>query len=294
MSPIITTDFIPFPPLYSGKVRETYAINDQQLLMVTTDRLSAFDCIFPNGIPDKGRLLNSISNFWFQQFNAILPHHLISTEIADLPASMQPYAEQLNGRFMLVKKAQRIDFECVVRGYLYGSGWKEYQNTSSVCGIKLPSGMQQADQFSNPLFTPATKAATGHDENVPFATMATAIGEDLAERIRTTSIQLYQTAATYAAQRNLILVDTKFEFGLIDGQLTLIDEVCTPDSSRYWRKDSWQPGQIQRACYDKQFVRDYLETLDWDKTPPAPILPDSIVQGLQQRYQEVYDMLLQP
>ena len=275
--------------LKSGKVREIFDLNDR-LLFVATDRISAFDCIMPNGIPRKGEVLTQISYFWFAQTEAFQPNHLLSHGDDPLPASLQPYAAQLARRSMIVKKATPLAIECVVRGYLAGSGWKEYREHETVCGIKLPPGLKESSELPAPIFTPATKAESGHDENISFAQAAEIVGAEVAEQARAASVKLYRFARDYARRRGIIIADTKFEFGLLDGKLMLIDEVLTPDSSRFWPADQYQPGKAQPS-FDKQFVRDYLETLDWDKTPPAPALPPDVVARTQAKYLDAYERL---
>ncbi len=275
--------------LKSGKVREIFDLGDQ-LLFVASDRISAFDCIMPNGIPRKGEVLTQISYFWFAQTEAFQPNHLISRADDPLPPKLQPFAAQLARRSMIVKKAVPLAIECVVRGYLAGSGWKEYRERQSVCGIKLPPGLQDSSELPEALFTPATKAESGHDENIPFEEAARIVGGDIAEKAKAASMKLYNFARDYARPRGIIIADTKFEFGLLDGKLILIDEVLTPDSSRFWPADQYKPGKSQPS-FDKQFVRDYLETLDWNKTPPAPKLPPEIVSKTQAKYFEAYERL---
>jgi phosphoribosylaminoimidazole-succinocarboxamide synthase len=287
--PLLQLDLPGVRKLKSGKVREVFDLNDR-LLFVATDRISAFDCIMPNGIPRKGEVLTQISYFWFAQTEAFQPNHLLSRADDPLPASLQPYAAQLSRRSMFVKKAKPLAIECVVRGYLAGSGWKEYREHQTVCGIKLPPGLVESSELPAPIFTPATKAETGHDENISFAQAAQIVGEEIAEQARSASVKLYRFARDYARRRGIIIADTKFEFGLLDGKLILIDEVLTPDSSRFWPADQFQPGKAQPS-FDKQFVRDYLETLDWDKTPPAPALPAEVVARTQAKYLEAYERL---
>ncbi len=287
--PLLQLDLPGVRKLKSGKVREVFDLNDR-LLFVATDRISAFDCIMPNGIPRKGEVLTQISYFWFAQMEAFQPNHLLSRGDDPLPATLQPYAAQLARRSMIVKKAQPLAIECVVRGYLAGSGWKEYREHQTVCGIKLPPGLVESSELSAPIFTPATKAESGHDENIPFAQAAQIVGADVAEQVRAASLKLYRFASEYARRRGIIIADTKFEFGLLDGKLMLIDEVLTPDSSRFWPADQYQPGKAQPS-FDKQFVRDYLETLDWDKTPPAPALPPEVVARTQAKYLDAYERL---
>jgi phosphoribosylaminoimidazole-succinocarboxamide synthase len=275
--------------LKSGKVREVFDLGDR-LLFVASDRISAFDCIMPNGIPRKGEVLTQISYFWFAQTAVFQSNHLLSTADDPLPAALQPYAAQLARRCMIVKKAQPLAIECVVRGYLAGSGWKEYRERQTVCGIRLPAGLQECSELPEPIFTPATKAETGHDENISFDEAVKIVGGDVAERVRAASLKLYKHARAYARERGIIIADTKFEFGIYNGELLLIDEVLTPDSSRFWPADQYQPGRNQPS-FDKQFVRDYLETLDWNKTPPAPALPPEVVAKTQAKYFEAYARL---
>jgi phosphoribosylaminoimidazole-succinocarboxamide synthase len=287
--PLLQLDLPGVRKLKSGKVREVFDLNDR-LLFVATDRISAFDCIMPNGIPRKGEVLTQISYFWFAQTAAFQPNHLLSRGDEPLPASLQPYAAQLARRSMFVKKAKPLAIECVVRGYLAGSGWKEYREHQTVCGINLPSGLVESSELPAPIFTPATKAESGHDENIPFAMAAEIVGAEVAELVRSASLKLYRFARDYARRRGIIIADTKFEFGVLDGQLILIDEVLTPDSSRFWPADQYQPGKAQPS-FDKQFVRDYLETLDWNKTAPAPPLPPEVVARTQAKYLEAYERL---
>ena len=287
--PLLQLDLPGVRKLKSGKVREVFDLNDR-LLFVATDRISAFDCIMPNGIPRKGEVLTQISYFWFAQTKAFQPNHLLSRGEEPLPTSLQPYAAQLARRTMIVKKAKPLAIECVVSGYLAGSGWKEYREHQPVCGIKLPPGLVESSELPVPIFTPATKAESGHDENIPFAQAAQIVGAEVAEQVRVASVKLYRFARDYARRRGIIIADTKFEFGLLDGKLILIDEVLTPDSSRFWPADQYQPGKAQPS-FDKQFVRDYLETLDWNKTPPAPALPPEVVARTQAKYLEAYERL---
>jgi phosphoribosylaminoimidazole-succinocarboxamide synthase len=280
---VLQTD-LPLPRFGSGKVRDTYDLVDR-LLMVTTDRISAFDCVFPSGIPHKGRILTQLSAFWFAQTTDLVPNHLLSIDRADLPDTLAHCHQQLAGRFMIVRKAQRIDFECVARGYLAGSSWLDYRTSGAVCGIRLPAGLRQFDRLSDPIFTPAAKAATGHDQNVSLDVMRRALGEELTTALVTATLAIYARAARYALERGIIIADTKLEFGLIDGQLILIDEVLTPDSSRFWSAADYVPG-TPPASFDKQFLRDYVEATGWNKQPPAPVLPDEIVAGTAQRYAE--------
>jgi phosphoribosylaminoimidazole-succinocarboxamide synthase len=281
---------LPFPAR-RGKVRDVYDLGDK-LLIVATDRISAFDCVMPNGIPEKGKILTALSLFWFEKLRHFdIPIHVISSNVDEYPRSLQPYADQLAGRSMLVQKATVIPIECVARGYLAGSGWKEYQKTQTVCGISLPAGLRQCDKLPEPIFTPATKEESGHDINIGFEETTSRIGPQLAERLRELTLQIYRWAAEFAAERGVIIADTKFEFGTAaDGTLLLIDEVLTPDSSRFWPKDQYEPGHDQPS-FDKQFVRNWLEAQPWDKTPPAPHLADDVVAGTRQRYIEAYELL---
>jgi phosphoribosylaminoimidazole-succinocarboxamide synthase len=285
---VTSTDIDAFPLARRGKVRDVYALDDR-LLIVATDRISAFDVVLPNGIPHKGSVLTQISRFWFDRID-ICPNHLISTDVADFPAPLRAYAEELAGRSMLVRRADRVDVECVVRGYLIGSGWKDYQATGAVCGIRLPAGMELAGRLDEPIFTPASKADDGHDENISFAQMSEMVGAATAERLRRLSLDIYETAREYAEQRGIIIADTKFEFGFIDGELALIDELLTPDSSRFWPADRYRSG-VSPPSYDKQFVRDYLSSIDWDKNPPGPELPDEVVSATSAKYLEAYEQL---
>lgn len=278
-----------FKKLRSGKVREIFDLGDR-LLFVATDRISAFDCIMPNGIPRKGEVLTQISYFWFDQTKSFQSNHLISQRSDPLPASLKSFSAELTGRSMIVKKAKPLAIECVVRGYLAGSGWKEYRSSQTVCGIKLPPGLKESSELPEPIFTPATKAETGHDENISFAQAAEIVGRDIAERVRSASLKIYNTARDYARKRGIIIADTKFEFGQLGDEIILIDEVLTPDSSRFWPADQYEPGKGQPS-FDKQFVRDYLETLDWNKTPPAPALPGEVVARTQAKYVEAYQLL---
>ncbi len=287
--PLLNVDLPGIPKLKSGKVRDIFDLGDR-LLFVATDRISAFDVIMPNGIPRKGEVLTQISYFWFDQTERFQPNHLLSHPGDPLPDKLAPYADKLARRSMLVQKAKPLAIECVVRGYLAGSGWKEYRERQTVCGIKLPPGLKESSELPAPIFTPATKAETGHDENISFERAAGMVGAELAEGARASSLKLYQFARDYARQRGIIIADTKFEFGQLDGRLILIDEVLTPDSSRFWPADQYQPGKNQPS-FDKQFVRDYLETLDWNKTPPGPLLPAEVVAKTQAKYLEAYQRL---
>lgn len=276
--------------IYEGKVRVIFSLGDELLLFVATDRISAFDVVFNEGVPEKGRILTQISNFWFNQLD--VAHHLVTTEINNFPEECWQYRNQLVGRSVLVRKARRIDFECVVRGYIIGSGWKDYQKTGSVCGITLPKGLKLAEKLPEPIFTPATKAPDGeHDLNIDFATMSSAIGHDLATRLRDLSLHIYTTVRDELILKGIILADTKFEFGFDrDENLLLIDECCTPDSSRFWDASTYRPGTIPQS-FDKQIFRDYLETLEWDKMPPPPSIPHDIIEKTGQRYGEMYQLI---
>lgn len=289
MSPLLETHLPGLELIRRGKVRDVYAVDDQTLLIVATDRISAFDVILGSGIPDKGRVLTQISLFWFD-FLSEVPNHLITADAAQYPAPLQPYYDQLAGRSMLVRRAQMVDIECVARGYLSGSGWKEYKAQGTICGIPLPPGMRESDRLPAPIFTPATKAQSGHDENISFEAAAAEIGVPLATELRNLTLQIYDQAAAYAETRGIILADTKFEFGFVDHQLVLGDEVLTPDSSRFWPRVSYQPGGPQPS-YDKQFVRDYLESIPWDKQPPGPVLPAEVVEQTASKYKEAYRVL---
>jgi phosphoribosylaminoimidazole-succinocarboxamide synthase len=274
---------------HSGKVREMFEI-DGNLLMVATDRISAFDVVLPNTIPMKGAILTQISAFWFKELKGIVGNQLISTDPNQFPAQLAPYREQLAGRSTLVRKCSPLPIECVVRGYLAGSGWKEYRETGSVCGIRLPSGLRESDQLPEPIFTPATKAQVGHDENISFERTVDIVGASLAEQLRDYSLKIYERAREYAAGRGIIICDTKFEFGLYDSEVLLIDEVLTPDSSRFWPADRYEAGKPQPS-FDKQYIRDYLETLDWNKQPPGPELPEYVVQATSECYVEAFERL---
>jgi phosphoribosylaminoimidazole-succinocarboxamide synthase len=281
LSVLLSTD-LPFPIFRRGKVRDVYDLG-KQLLIVATDRISAFDCVLPEGIPDKGHILTAVAAYWFQATEDLVPNHFRGR--LSWPPALEPHRAALAGRAVIVEKTRPLPVECVVRGYLAGSGWKEYQASGAVCGIPLPAGLRLADRLPEPIFTPATKAEEGHDENISFEQMAEVVGADLAARLRDLSQALYRRGAELAATRGILLADTKFEFGVSDdGELILIDEALTPDSSRYWLADSWAPGKNPPSL-DKQFLRDYLETLDgWDKQPPAPHLPPEIIEGIRARY----------
>ena len=274
----------------SGKVREMFAVGADRLLMVATDRISAFDVILPNAVAHKGKILNQISAFWFRKTRDIVPNHLVSTDVDSFPQPLPQYARELRGRSSLVKRCEPLPIECVVRGHLAGSGWKDYQQTGQVCGIQLPKNLRESDQLPRAIFTPATKAQEGHDLNISFDEAAEMVGRDVAEQVRRFSLELYKWGSAYARERGIIICDTKFEFGRIGSQIILIDEALTPDSSRFWPAAKYSPGTSQPS-FDKQFVRDYLETLDWDKQAPAPELPAEIIEATSERYREAFRML---
>jgi phosphoribosylaminoimidazole-succinocarboxamide synthase len=282
------TNFAGISPLARGKVRDIYDLGDR-LLIVATDRLSAFDVIMPTPIPDKGRVLTQLSLFWFNYLYDLIPNHVLSA--TEFPAPFHQYADALAGRSMVVRKTQPLPIECVARGYLSGSGWKEYQSTGKVCGVQLPAGLQESDKLPEPIFTPATKAVSGHDENIPFERAAEIIGHSLAEKVRSITLEIYRRAAAYAEPRGILLADTKFEFGLLGGELIWIDEALTPDSSRFWPAAQYKPGGPQPS-FDKQYVRDYLERIRWPKTPPGPELPPEVVAGTREKYREAYRILV--
>jgi phosphoribosylaminoimidazole-succinocarboxamide synthase len=277
------------PKIKSGKVREIFDLGDA-FLLVASDRISAFDVILPNGIPRKGEVLTQISHFWFKRFTSLVPNHLLAAADDPLPANLQSFADLLDRRCMIVRKAKPLAIECIVRGYLSGSGWKEYKHSQTVCGISLPAGLTESAELPEPIFTPSTKAEEGHDENISFERATEIVGDDLALQARELSLKIYTAGRDYARERGIIIADTKFEFGLHDGQLILIDEVLTPDSSRFWPADQYEPGRGQPS-FDKQFVRDYLEKLDWDKQPPGPVLPDDVVSKSSNKYLEAYERL---
>jgi len=284
---VITATSLPGIDLVTrGKVRDVYSIGND-LLIVATDRISAFDCILPQGIPGKGRVLTQMSLFWFDFLRDLVPNHLITAEVNDYPAPLINYRDQLEGRSMLVKRCRMEPIECVARGYVSGSGWKDYRTTGAICGIKLPAGLRESDRLPEPIFTPASKAETGHDENISFEATVKTVGEETAILLRDLTLCIYTAAATHAESRGIILADTKFEFGWHGDQLLLGDEVLTPDSSRYWPRDEYHPGGPQKS-FDKQFVRDYLETLDWNKRPPAPPLPADVIEKTSEKYHEAY------
>lgn len=274
-----------------GKVRDVYAVDDHSLLIVATDRISAFDCVLPTPIQRKGEVLTALSEFWFQQLRNVVPNHLITTDTSQMPESVRQHAADLQGRSMLAKRAEVFPVECVVRGYLVGSGWKDYLRTGEVCGHKLPEGLQESAELPEPIFTPSTKAEHGHDMNISEADVREMLGEETTTSLRNTSLSLYNKARDYARNRGIIIADTKFEFGLDEnGEIILVDEVLTPDSSRFWPLEAYAPGRSQPS-FDKQFVRDYLETLNWDKKPPAPAIPSHIADATTGRYLEAYKLI---
>jgi phosphoribosylaminoimidazole-succinocarboxamide synthase len=281
------TQFAGLTPAARGKVRDIYDLGDK-LLIVATDRLSAFDVILPTPIPDKGRVLTQLSLFWFDLMKEVIPNHVLSA--TDFPAPFDKFKDDLAGRSMIVRKTQPLPIECIVRGYVSGSGWKDYRATGKICGIRLPAGLRESDRLPEPIFTPATKAATGHDENIPFEQAASLIGKGLAEKVRAVSLEIYRRAAAYAEPRGVILADTKFEFGLLNNEVIWIDEALTPDSSRFWPAAQYNPGGPQPS-FDKQFVRDYLERIQWPKTPPGPELPPEVVAATRAKYREAYRIL---
>ena len=285
---LLTLDLPGIRKIASGKVREIFDLGED-LLLVATDRISAFDCILPNPIPKKGAVLTSISAFWFAKFSFV-ENHVIATETRDFPEILKPFSDQLARRAMVVRKAKPLPVECVVRGYLAGSGWKEYQSAQSICGISLPKGLEQAERLPETVFTPSTKAESGHDRNISWDECVRIVGEGVATQIRDLSIRIYEEGRLYAAERGIIVADTKFEFGLLDGRIILIDECLTPDSSRFWPADHYALG-VSPPSFDKQFVRDYLETLHWDKTPPAPRLPEEVILKTSEKYLEAYAQL---
>ena len=287
---LLQTDFPELELYASGKVRDVYRLDNERLLFVATDRISAFDYVLATGIPHKGRVLTQISLFWFDFLKDIVPNHVITADVKLYPASLQPYASQIYGRSMVVMRGEMFPVECVVRGYLSGSGWKEYKASGRVCGIELPAGLKESDRLPQPLFTPATKATTGHDINISFEDMCKIVDPELSRQLRDVSLKIYQKAADYALQRGIIIADTKFEFGLTANGITLADEVLTPDSSRFWPADKYQPGQAQES-YDKQYVRDYLEEIRWNKQPPAPALPPEVARHTSEKYLQAYRQL---
>ena len=289
-SAIVQTDCPNLDLLHRGKVRDIYALDDR-LLIIATDRISAFDVVLPDGITNKGKVLTALSTFWFDYTKDLVPNHLISTDVEDFPAVAREYDDVFAGRTMYVLRTERVDIECVVRGYISGSAWKEYREHGTVCGEAMPSGLRESDKLPAPIFTPATKADSGHDENISVAAMAEIAGQELTDHLSGTSIAIYEAAAAYAAERGIIIADTKFEFGERDGEVILIDEALTADSSRFWPADEYEPGRPQRS-FDKQYVRDYLETLDWGKDYPGPSLPTDVIAGTSGRYQEAYEQLV--
>ena len=290
-SVVSVTEFKTLPLKGRGKVRDIYDLGDR-LLIVATDRISAFDVVMPNPVPDKGRVLTQLSKFWFDLTKEVVPNHLISTEVRDFPDACRPYEEILKDRSMLVVKTDVLPIECVVRGYLSGSGWEEYKKTGKVCGVPLPKGLLESSKLEEPIFTPATKAEIGlHDENIAFEKVEKIVGKDLAKRLRSLSLAVYKKARDFAEGRGIVIADTKMEFGIKDEKLLLIDELLTPDSSRFWPKDDYRPGGSQKS-FDKQFLRDYLLSIQWDKSPPAPQLPEEIVQKTREKYLEAYERLV--
>lgn len=290
MTPVLRETHLPGIKLHSrGKVRDVYEVAGDRLLVVATDRLSAFDVVMAEGIPDKGCVLTQLSVFWFDFFRDV-PSHFLTADVGEYPAELRRYADQLDGRSMLVKKAKPFPIECVARGYLAGSGWKDYSASGAVCGVQLPAGLLDSSRLEQPIFTPATKAVTGHDENINWQTTVETIGQEAAEKLRDCTLDLYMRAREYAAQRGILIADTKFEWGLWNGQVILIDEVLTPDSSRFWPKDGYTPGKSQPS-FDKQFVRDYLESLKWNKQPPPPPLPPDIVKKTGEKYRDAYRLI---
>jgi len=287
---LVTTDLPGVTLFRRGKVRDTYRLSNDLLLFVTTDRVSAFDVVMPNGVPDKGRVLTGLSVFWFNRMRDLVPNHLVSSDVADLPPTLAAQRDLLKGRIMIGRAAERIDIECVARGYLAGSGWAEYRTTGAVAGYDLPAGLTESARLPRPLFTPAMKSDSGHDENITPARMAALIGADLTRELERRTLTLYAEASAYAAARGIILADTKFEFGWIDGALTLIDEALTPDSSRFWDMETYEPGRPQ-ASMDKQPLRDWLEASGWDKQPPAPTLPPDVIDATRARYVRAYERL---
>lgn len=288
-SVVLQTNFPELKLLNRGKVRDIYDLGEH-LLIVATDRISAFDCVLPNGIPDKGKVLTQLSVFWFDFLEPITKTHFVTDRIDEMPETVRKYEDILAGRSMLVRRANVFPLECVVRGYLAGSGWREYQKTQSICGVQLPPGLKEADKLPEPVFTPARKATEGHDENISFERACEIVGEGTGKTLRDKSLQVYKTAAEHAAKCGLILCDTKFEWGTCDGEILLVDEVLTPDSSRFWSVDRYAPGGPQQS-FDKQFVRDYLDSLDWDKTPPAPELPEDVIRKTAEKYREAFRRL---
>lgn len=289
-SVLLQTDFPDLELHASGKVRDVYNLDDDRLLFVATDRISAFDYVLATGIPHKGRVLTQLSLFWFEFLKSVVPNHLLTADVDAYPAAVKRYAEQLRGRSMLVAKAKMFPVECVVRGYISGSAWKEYKTNGTVCGLQLPKGLRESEQLPEPIFTPAIKATTGHDENISFDAMVDIVGADTATELRDLTLGIYQKASQYARERGIIIADTKFEFGRTAQGITLADEVLTPDSSRFWPADRFEPGRAQES-YDKQYVRDYLEQIRWNKQPPAPALPPEVARRTSEKYVEAYRQL---
>jgi len=287
---LVQTDFPELELFASGKVRDVYRLDDEHLLFVATDRISAFDYVLATGIPQKGRVLTQMSVFWFELLRDLVPNHMVTTDVNRYPGTLRKYAELLRGRSMMVTRAEMFPVECVVRGYISGSAWKEYKASGAVCGIQLPQGLKESDKLPEPIFTPATKATSGHDENISFQQMAKIIGPDFSRDLRDISLAIYKKAADYARQRGIIIADTKFEFGRTGAGITLADEVLTPDSSRFWPADKYQPGKAQES-FDKQYVRDYLEEIRWNKLPPAPALPADVASKTSEKYVEAYRKL---
>lgn len=288
---ITSTKLTNLTPSHNGKVRDLYDLGDE-FLIISTDRISAFDVVLPNGIPDKGKVLTGLSEFWFEYTESVVENHVITTQVDDYPDVLQPDTDMLDGRSMLVKKAERVDVECVVRGYLAGSGWSSYQKTGEICGQKLPAGLRESDRLPELLFTPTTKAEQGeHDEPITIDEMREQIGSDLTDNLIEISFELFNKASQHAEQSGIILCDTKFEFGQRDGKVILIDEVFTPDSSRFWPADQYEPGRSQQS-FDKQFVRDYLSEIGWNKQPPAPELPDTVIEKTSEKYREAYHLIV--
>ncbi len=287
---LLQTDFPELQLFASGKVRDLYRVGDEYLLFVATDRISAFDYVLASGIPWKGTVLTQLSLFWFEFLKDVVSNHLVTADVPQYPKGLQAHAAQLRGRSMLVRRAEMAPVECVVRGYISGSAWKEYQAGGTVCGIELPAGLRESDKLPEPIFTPSTKAASGHDENISYEEMCKLVGRELGEELRDLSLRVYQKAADYAWERGIIIADTKFEFGRTASGLVLADEVLTPDSSRFWPAESYQPGTGQES-FDKQYVRDYLEAIKWNKRPPAPPLPDEVVRKTSEKYLEAYRRL---
>lgn len=291
MKVVYKTEIDAFPLASRGKVRDIYSIDSDTLLIVTTDRMSAFDVVLAEPVPYKGVILNQLTLFWMRKFDAIVPNHILESDIARFPESLKPWAEELAGRAVIARKATPLPVECIVRGYLSGSGWKSYQKTGEICGQKLSPGLREADRISPPVFTPSTKASRGHhDENIDFYQMAALTGDEAAEKARLLSLAIYDKGSAHASEHGIIIADTKFEFGFINNTLHLIDEVLTPDSSRFWPEATWKPGQAQ-SSYDKQYLRDWLNSQDWNHEPPAPKLPQEVIDATASRYQAAYEAI---